>query len=71
MPREDHIVHMEEVSTSIWQTKPYKRASGKAEGRKLTCRGLTFFPLDATVPLLHLVGNLAEFSRQLFPRIAS
>ena len=45
--------------------------SSKAEGRNLTFLGITFLPKDATVTLFHIEGNVAEFSRQLFPRLAS
>ena len=68
---EYHIVHLDRVLPSIWKTNPCERASGKAEGQNLTCRGLTFIPPDAAALLLCMEGNVAEFSRQLFPRLAS
>ena len=37
---------------------PYKRASGKAEGRNLTYRGLTFISPDTVVPLINAKGNI-------------
>ena len=33
IPLENHIVHVEGVSTSIWWMKPCNRGIGKAEGR--------------------------------------
>ena len=71
MSQEEYIVHQQGVSLSCWRKIPYKRASGKAEGGNLTCRGITFLPPDAAAPLLYLEGNLAEFSRELFPWLVS
>ena len=68
--REDHRVYLEGVPPSGWQTMPCKRAIHKEDGRSLSCRGLTFLPPDAAVPLFHLEGSVSEFSKQLFPLLA-
>ena len=47
---EYHIVHLEGVSPSSWKTTPCEWASSKAEGRNLTCRGITFLPPDVVAP---------------------
>ena len=52
--REDHIVHLEVVPPYCWRTTPCKRARGKGEGKKLSCRGLTLLPPDEIAPLLHI-----------------
>ena len=57
--QEYHRVHLEVVPPSVWRMTPYKRASGKGEGRNLSCWGITFSPLDASVPLLLLEGSVA------------
>ena len=56
---EDHFFHVEGVLPSSWQKMQYNRASGKAEGRNLTYRGLTFLSPDAAVPLINAKGDIA------------
>ena len=50
---------------------PYNRVRGKAEGWNLVFQGVTFLPLDAAAPLIHLERNIAELSHKLFPRLTS
>ena len=71
VPREDHIVYLEVVSTSRWWTMPCKKVSGKAYGKNLTYRGLTFLPPDAATSLIHIEGKVVDFSKEMFPRLAS
>ena len=71
LSQEYHIVHLEGFSPSRWRSNTWERESINAEGWKLTCQGITFLPTDVAVTLLNLEGNVAEFSRQLFPRLAS
>ena len=59
--QEEHIVHMEGVSPSSVHTKLCKKESDNAEGRNLTCQGLTFLPPDVAAPLLHMEGNVECF----------
>ena len=70
MSWDDHRVHLEGVFPSGWQRKLCKRASDKGEGQSLSCRGLTFLPPDAAVPLFHLEGSVGEISKLLFPFLA-
>ena len=67
MSRGDHWVHLEGVSPSGWQMTPCERASGKGEGRSLSCQGLTFLPLYETAPLFNLEESVGMFSKELFP----
>ena len=69
--RDHHIVHVEGTLPSIWRSTPCKRASGKAEGRNLTCRGLTFLPPYVAATLVNVEGKIAEVSRLLFSRVYS
>ena len=68
--REDHMVHVEGIPPSYWQTMPCKRARRKENGRDLACRGLTFLPPDAPARLLGAPRNIAEASQLLFPLLA-
>ena len=65
--REEHIVHLEGVPSSIRQTTPCERAGKNTESRYLACRGLNFlFPYGASC-LLGLDVNISEASRLLLP----
>ena len=68
--QEYHRVHLEVVPPSVWRMTPYKRASGKGEGRNLSRQGLTFLPPDAFVPLICLKWSMVDFSHKFFPRLA-
>ena len=68
---EYRIVHLEGLWPSIVRMTPCKRASGKAEGRKLTFRGLTFLPPYVAATLVNVEGKIAEVSRLLFSRVYS
>ena len=70
MSWDDHRVYLEGVFPSGWQRKLCKRASDKGEGQSLSCRGLTFLPPHAAVPLFHLKGSVGEISKLLFPFLA-
>ena len=61
MLQEDHIVHLEGVSPSNWQTTPCERSSRKAKVRNLAFRGLNFLSPDAAALLIHLEENVADF----------
>ena len=65
--RDDQIVHVEVTLPSIWRSMSCKRESGKAEGRKLTCRGLIFLPPYVAETLINVEGKITELSMLLFP----
>ena len=71
VPREDHVVHIEEIPPLEWQTMPCEMAGSKEYGQDLSCRGLTFLPLDAATCLLGAPRNMAEASQILSPLLVS
>ena len=71
-PREDHLVHAERMTSSIWQKSSYERTGKHIEDIKvLACRGLTFFTPDDASCLLGQGANSAEVSRLIPPLLAS
>ena len=63
VPREYHIVHMvyvEGIPPSNWQSMPCKRVGKNTESRELACQGLTPLAQNGTLFLLGLDTKFSE-----------